>query len=416
MTDSPSPITEPAWETLAPGLEVLLRPDTSNDIVALVVFRTLGSAIELQSDAGIVSLTQRMLQRGTRRLNQAELAETIDSLGISLSCSAADDYSNIHVITTSDTLSESIALLSEIFFEPAFEPEEIEKERQSTLAAIRRSEDDLLSFTLKQFFLQLYPDHGYGLPGAGLPESVGELTRAQIINTHEELTAGPFKLIAVGNFEAAHLRQLLQDKFATRMRPDTNESLIPAQPVAAPPVVTTLTRKSEQAYFVAGFPALPPTHPLYFAARVLNAVLGEGMSSRLFSTLREDKGLAYVTGSSYSTQKLAAQLFGYIGTKPESLETAQTGMIQEFDRIKAELVPDEELTRARNYLAGKFLIDHQTNFRRAFYPGHFEMMGLGWQMDDHYASHILAVTPDQVRQAANLILNDATIVQLVPKN
>ncbi len=409
-----APTVDPGWETLSDGVDILLRPDNSNDIVALIVFSPLGCAVESHRDAGIVSLTGRMLMRGTKRLSNAELADAVDSLGISLACDSSEDYSHMHVVTTSDALAESVALLSEIFFEPSFEPEELEKERQTTLAAIRRSDDDLLSSTLRHFYQRLYPDHGYGTPAVGLKESIGELTREQVINTHEELTSGPFRVVAVGNFVADEMRDLLRKHFISRMGNIPSERIIVRPPLAGSPNTTTLTRDSEQAYLVAGFPALAPLDPHYVAARVLNCVLGEGMSSRLFQALREDKGLAYATGSSYGALKLAGQMFGYIGTKPESLDTAREGMLAEFERIKNELVPDDELLRTKNYMVGRFLIDHQKNFKRAFYLGHFDQMGLGWQMDALYPGMIASVTAEKVQAVAKRILTEPVIVELRP--
>jgi len=410
-----SPALNPGWETLADGFDVLMRPDDSNDIVALIVFTPVGSAVESAADSGVMSFTGRMLMRGTKRLGNAELAEAIDSMGISLSCDVNDDYSNMHLVTTRDTIVESVALMAETFFTPAFEPEEIEKERQSTLAAIRRSEDDLFSLTLQRFYRELYPSHGYGLPIIGLKESVGELTRDQIINSHEELTAGPLRVVAVGNFVPDELRGLLEEHFVSRLKQDNRtDRLAVGKPVAAGAHSASFTRDSEQAYLVAGFPALAPTEPNYVAARVLNALLGEGMSSRLFSALREEKGLAYATGSSYSGFKMQGQLFGYIGTKPESLDTAREGMIAEFERIKNELVPEDELLRTKNYLIGKFLIDHQKNYRRAFYLGHFDQLGLGWQMDDLYAGLIADVTAEHVQAVAKQILTQPVVVELRP--
>lgn len=408
-------IVQPGWEELAPGVSALLRPDAGNDIVALLVFAPIGNAAESPADAGILSFTGRMLMRGTKRLSNAELSELVDSLGISLSCDISSDYSNLHLVTTRDTLAESVALMSEVFIKPAFEPEELEKERQSTLAAIRRSEDDLFSLTLERFYRELYPSHGYGLPIVGLKESVGEFTREQTLNAHEELCRGPFKVVAVGNFEPEEMRALIVQHFQSSAEQSDIAAAAPPLPTPAPPHGVQFTRNSEQSYLVMGYPAIPPTGQHYFAARVLNALLGEGMSSRLFTALREEKGLAYATGSSYAAQHMAGQLFGYIGTKPESLQTAKEGMLAEFERIKNEPVPEEELLRAKNYLVGKFLIDHQKNYRRGFYLGHFDQMGLGWQMDDLYASLIAGVTAEQVQQVANIIFaGKPTVVELDP--
>jgi predicted Zn-dependent peptidase len=243
-------------------------------------------------------------------------------------------------------------------------------------------------------------------------ESIGELTRAQIVNCHEEIVAAPFRIVAVGNFDPAQLKDLLRKEFTARRREVSAEPVSAGAPIAAQPHTRIISRASEQAYLVAGFAGPAPGAHNYMAARLLNCVLGEGMSSRLFQALREEKGLAYATGSSYSGLKLSGQMFGYIGTKPESLKTAREGMLAEFERIKQELVPAEELLRAKNYMIGKFLIDHQRNFKRAFYLGHFDQMGLGFEMDERYAELISAVTPEQVQDAAREILHNAVVVEL----
>jgi len=406
------------WQPLADGIDILMRPDDSNDIVALIAFTPLGSSQESRTDAGLVAMTNRMLSRGTKRFTSAQLAEQIDSLGISLAYSSTEDYSYPHVITTSDTLPQAVALLSEALFEPSFEPEEIEKERQTTLAAIRRGDDDLLSLTLKRFYQELYPNHGYGLPHSGLVESIGEITREQIVSCHEELVRGRYRIVAVGNFDPAALRELLQREFVARYPGGAADGSgqEPGAPIAAEAHRSALSRASEQSYLVAGFGALAPSDSRYMAARLLNSVLGEGMSSRLFQALREEKGLAYATGSSYHGLKLAGQLFGYIGTKPESLDLAREGMLAEFARIRTELVPEDELLRSKNYMIGKFLIDHQKNFRRAFYLGHFDQMGIGCEMDERYPEMISAVTAEQVRDVAAHLLTEPVIVELKPNS
>jgi zinc protease len=143
-------------------------------------------------------------------------------------------------------------------------------------------------------------------------------------------------------------------------------------------------------------------------------VLGEGMSSRVFQQLRDEQGLAYATGSSLVPHRDGGHIMGYIGTKPESLEQAREGMFQIFERIKSEPVEAEELQRARNYIVGKFLIDHQTNYKRAFYLGHYETLGMGIEMDEGLPLLIQAVTAEQVMEVAQRYIGEPTVVELVP--
>ncbi len=407
--------SNPTWETIADNVDLYAVPDSGNDIVAVIAFNPVGGAMESRADAGLLSFMGRLLQRGTKKRTNAELAETIDGLGLTLAFAATEDYSYHQMVTTADALEESIALFAETLFEPSFEPDEIEKERQSTLAAIRRSDDDLMGLTVRHLFEELYPRHGYGLPQIGVTESIGELTREQIINCHEEVCASPFRVVAVGNFQPDHLKTLLLQELVRRKASLQGEPLLVSAPRPAHDKSAQILRDSEQAYLVAGFAAPHPTSPDYMAARLLNTVLGEGMSSRLFQALREEKGLAYATGSNFSGMKLSGTLFGYIGTKPESLDTAREGMLAEFERIRTELVPEDELLRAKNYMIGRFLIDHQRNFKRAFYLGHFDQMGLGSEMDQNFPNLVTATTAEQVQTVAEKLLKAPVIIELRPE-
>lgn len=424
---SPDPSIESAstsFERLENGLRVLLLPSTMNNIVSLVCFVPLPGAIESPEETGIVHFTHKMLMRGTMRRSSAELSEAIESLGTSLSSDASDDYSHAHIVCTRDTFRESLELLAEVLQQPSFEPEEIEKERQSALSSIRRMDDDTFAYTYRHFLQQLYGGHSYGLPRLGLPETVKEFSRERICEIHSQyFDPACYTVVVVGHFEPDAARGMLSQLFHRSdagSRPGPAPCLSQLQTVS--PVAgrtfksLNLSRDCEQAFLCAGFHACDILSQDFPALRVLNGVLGEGMSSRLFLKLRDEKGLAYSTGSSYSALQRGGHLVGYIGTKPESLEAAREGMLAEFQLIGSELTPPEELERARNYIIGKFLIDHQTNYRRAFYLGFYDIMGLGTEMDNLYPERIGAVTAEQVREAARrYITGEPVIVQLIPE-
>lgn len=261
-------------------------------------------------------------------------------------------------------------------------------------------------------FSELYPGHGYGIPEIGFAETVGEFKREQLLNIHEEqLRPASWIISIVGAVETTETLRLLEQLFGGLVSPaGAFPDLIYPNPSKNGSF--TIHKEGEQACLAIGFGAPSITDPNYISARVLNAILGEGMSSRIFSELREERGLAYATGSSYSARMLGGQLFGYIGTKPESLEEAKTEMLNIFQKICDEEVGEEELNRTKQFLIGRFLIDHQTNFKRAFYPGYFEATGLGYEWDSRYPDEIAKVTAKQVHSIANTILAEPVIVEL----
>ncbi len=405
--------TAPTVERLATGMRAVLLPSDANNIATVAIFLPLPGAIEQPREAGLVQFTHKMLMRGTTVRGAAELAECIEALGTSISCDAADDYSHAHMICTADAFRPSMELLAEVMQKPSFEPEEIEKERQSTIASIRRAEDDKFSFTMKRFIRELYGAHSYALPRTGEVETVAEFRREQLQEVHAEgFDPANFLAVCVGRFQPGEARELLESLFPARGGAQEAFS-VPAF-VSPGPRSARLSRDCEQAYLAMGFPACPAGSTDFPAARVLSAVLGESMSSRFFIRLRDEQGLAYSTGCSLGAFRMGGHLVGYIGTKPESLETARDGMAKIFAEIRDTLVPEGELERAKNYIVGKFLIDHQTNYRRAFYLGHYEMTGLGLERDEQLPAIIAAVTAEQVREAANRYLTGPTVVELVP--
>jgi zinc protease len=399
---------------LPSGMRLVMQPCTSNEIISVQVFLPLPGAVERAEEAGLVDFTGRMLLRGTTSRTHAELSEAIDSLGMSLTCSAGDDYTTADLDCTTDTLDEALGLLAEVVQRPSFEPEEIEKERLSTIAAIRRRDDDRMGFTIRRLLEDLYAGHSYGLPRLGYAETVAEFTREQMVSVHGELLdASRTLVVCVGNFDPRQMEGRLGELFAG-LPSRGGDELSVGQPEPARAARRTIERAGEQAAIAVGWRACALADPVYPAVRLLSAVAGEGMNSRLFQRLREDQGLAYATGSSVTGLLRGGHLVGHIGTRPEAREQALEGMLSIFAELRRQGVPQEELDRARNYVTGKFLIDHQTNHRRAFYLGHFEMLGLGLAADEDYPARLARVTPDDVLAAAEQLLGEPTVTELIP--
>lgn len=405
--------SEHVIEQLEGGMRALLIPWHANNIVAVACFMPVPRARETPDHCGLLHFTHAMLARGTTSLNAQQLAEAIESLGSSLGSDAGDDYSHAHLVCTGETFAPSMALFADVLQNPVFAAEEIEKERQNTIAAIRRADDDKFSFTMRHFVHELYGGHGYGLPTLGYPETVAHFTRDQLTDVHRvDFNPAEWLFVIVGNFVSDEARALLREHF--KPLPIKPRATIPPPP-PLPASRRRLQLECEQAVLTLGYRACGLLHPDYPAVRVLNGVLGEGMSSRLFQRLRDEQGLAYATGSSLAPHRDGGHIVGYIGTKPESLDQARDGMLQIFEQVRNEPVDAEELQRARNYIVGKFLIDHQTNYKRGFYLGHFEMLGMGLGMDEAFPLLIQAITAEQVLGAAQrYIVDEPTIVELVP--
>jgi zinc protease len=195
----------------------------------------------------------------------------------------------------------------------------------------------------------------------------------------------------------------------------------PPGPLPAPPPSHRQTerlheaRETEQTHVMVGYLTPPVAHADHVPLKLLNAVLGSGMSSRLFQSLREEAGLAYAVGSFHLTRQERGRLVLHIGTAAANAARAEAGVLREAARIADEPVPDEELQRAKAFLSGSLALDLRTNARRAYHAGLFELLGVGHAFVERYPRLIDTVTADDVQRVARRYLVDPAVALVGPR-
>jgi predicted Zn-dependent peptidase len=176
----------------------------------------------------------------------------------------------------------------------------------------------------------------------------------------------------------------------------------------------TTTRESGVSYLIVAFPAPPASGSDLAAMKVLNAIVGGGMSSRLFVELRDNQGLAYSTGSSLSTRAGDSAFVTYIIALPENAEKGYQGILQVLDDIRSNGVTDEELDRGKNKELGTFLLNQETADSRALDVGLNTVIGTGVEYDEQYPELIRAVTKQDVQRVAEKYLQSYVVSRLDP--
>jgi zinc protease len=173
-------------------------------------------------------------------------------------------------------------------------------------------------------------------------------------------------------------------------------------------------RPAQQAQVMVGYIGPGLTDPEYPAVRVLGMILGGGMSGRLFTELRDRRGLAYQVGVLGTYRTGPSFLLTYMGTAPANIEASEAGVLAEIDRIRAEQVSERELARAKAFLLGNLTMDRRTTARDAWYLAFFEVVGAGWNFPERYARAVEAVTAADVARVAQRYLAGPTVVVLQP--
>jgi zinc protease len=402
-------------ERLGNGLTVLVRENPSAPVVALSLFVRMGAAWETAENAGISNFLQAVIVKGTTKRSGAEVAEALASLGGKLTAAGDVDYSEIQASALARFWRELLALTAELALEPALSAAEVEREREFVLSRIQKRDDNPSARAFDVFYGRLYGMHPYGLPTLGTRSSLERFGHSTVLDWYRTFYRPDRMILAVsGQVRSGEVIAEVMRLFGgLRAGADGPEPRL-ATPTPTPGGRTVIEQPAQQAQIVLGGLAPTASDRDYAAVKVLGTVLGGGMAGRLFAELRDRQGLAYTASAYYDPQKGPGTLILYLGTAPESAERAEEALAGEVARIRTEPVGAEELTRAKAYLLGTFVIDRRTNAKQAHSLALFEVLGLGSDFPDRYRTAVQAVTADDLRRVANAILSTPTTVVLRP--
>jgi len=399
---------------LANGMTVLVRESHGAPVVAISLQTRAGSHFETAGTAGVTNFLQRVLLRGTTKRSAVRLAEAAEDIGGQLDAGADVESAHVRAEALARHSEALLELVAEVVLSPAFRPEEVEKERRLVLSQIRARADSPFQAGLDGLLRALYGPHPYAWPSLGTRASLERLTREALVARYREIYRPDGMVLAVsGEIESKRVVKTAERLFGKLARPG-GEGPTPPPVGEARTVRRVLERPAHQAHVMVGYRGPGLGDPAYPAVRVLTAVLGGGMASRLFVELRDKQGLAYSVGALTPYRTESAFIAAYVGTAPASLAAAEAGVMRELERLRTGGVGASELARAKAYLLGTLAMDRRTNARRAWYLAFFEVVGAGADFPERYARAIEAVTGEDVAAAAARWLVHPSVVVLAP--
>lgn len=396
------------------GLVVLVRADPGVGVVAVSLQVRTGSAFETAATAGVTNFLQRAMLRGTSRHGALGLAEAAEELGGSLDASGDVEYAELRGTALARHWEALLALVAEVALEPTLPAAEVEKERALILGRLQARADEPFPKAFDTALADLYGPHPYAWPALGRVESVQRLTREALLERYATAYRAHHMVLAVAGDVPRQRVIAAAERLFRRLPATAGPAARPAAPPAPRAERRLVERDAQQAQVLVGFLAPPLNDPDYAAVRVLAAVLGGGMSSRLFVELRDRRGLAYSTGV-LTTQRTGPAFFlPYLGTAPANAEAALAGVLAEVDRLRQEPVHERELARAKAWLLGNLAMDRRTSSRHAWYLAFFELVGGRWDWPERYARAVEAVSVADLTRVAARYLARPTVVVLRP--
>jgi len=425
------------------GVVLLLKQDKRLPRCSVNAVFVGGLSVENDENNGISSLMASMLSRGTKKRDRAKIIRHISELAGNLSFYSGNNSLGGRMDILSSDLNKGLELLSDLTFNPIFPLSEIDKEKELILAGIKRADDDNFSVCHRALKQIMFKDHAFKMPASGTEESVGSITREQLMDFHSRIFVPENLTISVfGDFDRIRVLKQIKKYFSkgsvltAKNNRDKREKSVASQTgtiVAVKtdnPILKNILKSAGTGFFstndpdhkipreiikpmnrqqvilMLGFPHYDIYSPDRFAFSLVDKSI-KGHSSRLFKHIREKLGLAYMVGGFEVLGLNKGYYVIYAAVAPEAVEQAKKEIIKQVNVIRAEGLTDEEIISGRNKILGEMRMGRESISAEAFSAVLDECYGLGYDFYQKFEKQILNVDHKQIKEILQKYLDPA---------
>jgi len=386
------------------GLRIITATMPHTQAVCIGIFIGIGSRYEAEQEAGVSHFIEHLLFRGTQKRPTAkQISEAIEGVGGILNGGTDKELTIYWCKVAQPHFSLALDVLVDMLLHAKFNPADIEKERQVIIEEINMSKDSPAQQVDMLIDELLWPNHPLGRDVAGNKESVACVTRDMMLEylTHHYLPNNMVITIA-GNIQhqevVTAVSQVLGTWSKLQLCPEYSAYIEQKNPR-----LCVECRDTEQAHLCLALPGLSLFHPRRFTLDLLNVILGEGMSSRLFTEIRDKLGLAYHI-SSYADHFLdSGSVAVYAGVEPKNLRVAIKAILEQLSLLK-EPIPESELSKAKELSKGRLLLRMEDSRNVAGWAGGQEILTGRILSVEQVMSIVDAITTEELKQVAQELL------------
>jgi predicted Zn-dependent peptidase len=364
-------------------------------------FFTVGSRFESNTNAGISHFIEHMLFKGSEKYPSARLiSEAIEGVGGVFNGSTGKELTNYSARVPGEHLPAVMDVLADMVRHSLFDPIEIEKERSVIIEELSSTHDDPQEWVGLLIDEAMWPRLPLGRDDAGYVETVAKIQRRQMMRYLDEYYRPNNLIISVaGNIEPAQITALSRHLFVDWEPRKHTKWIECLPPLDASPIIL-VEKDTEQVNLCLGTLGIAYSSPDYYTLMLINAILGEAMSSRLFQSIREEQGLAYDIGSYVNSYADTGNFVVSAGVDPLQVEPAIRAIVSELTHLCTTPVPKDELDRIKAYIRGSMLLGLEGTSQVASWLGSQESLR-GKILDaDEIIAHIDAVTTQDIQRVA----------------
>ncbi len=398
---------------LPSGLIVLTERMEHVRSVAIGVWMRAGSRHEIPELNGISHFVEHMVFKGTKSRTAQRIAREVDAIGGNLDAFTGKETVCFNIKVLDEHVSTALDVLSDLVLNPVFASEEIARERGVILEEIKMDEDSPDTLVHEIFMQNFWKGHPLGKPILGTRETVRSFEQNTLVRFFEQrFQAGNMVFSAAGNLEHDSFVEMVARNFGSLASGSSVSA--DAAPTATPRIHLRNKKSLEQVQLCLGVPAPPIADESRYTTLLLNTILGGGMSSRLFQTVREERGLVYAIYSDLAPYRDTGSLCVYAGTSSDRAVQVIDLIMEEFRRLKTEPLQPGELRRAQDQLKGNLLLSLESSMSRMSNLARQQMYFERFFGLDEIIDRVEAVTEEEVMtMAGNLFQPERVALTLL---
>ena len=386
---------------LSNGLLVLTESMPHLRSISMGAWIGSGSRDEAPEVNGVSHFVEHMVFKGTTSRSAQQIAREVDTIGGNLDAFTGKEMVCFNIKVLDENVAPALDVLSDLVLHPTFTPEELAREQGVILEEIKMDEDNPDYLVHEIFTQNFWKGDALGRPILGTEKTVSSFNQQIIFDFYNSrFTPRNMVFSAAGNLEHDAFVAQVEQQFGSLAADGSEPIAVPEAPTATPHITLKRKKSLEQVQLCLGVPAPPVNDPSRYGVYLLNTMLGGGMSSRLFQTIREDRGLAYSIYSEMNPFRDTGSLCVYAGTSVDKTQEVLELTLRELRRLKEETVSVAELKRAKDQLKSNIVIGLESSGSRMANLAR-QQMYFGRFFDvDEITAEIEAVTPDDVQALA----------------
>lgn len=389
------------------GLTVITVPMKDNPAVTVLVMVSTGSKYENKQTNGLSHFLEHMVFKGTsKRPKSIDISKELESIGAQYNAFTSQEYTGYYAKVNSVHIDTALDVVSDIYLNPILDSNEIEKEKGVIVEEIRMYKDMPHRHVHDLFMSLVYGDQPAGWNIAGTEDNVRKFTREDFVKyRNEHYVAGATTVVISGSFDESDIISKI-DKTFSSISTSAKSDKVKVIESQDKPQVSLKFKETDQAHLVLGVRSFGVNNKYEYALGVLEAMLGKGMSSRLFQKLREEMGVGYYVHASNDAHTDHGLFTISAGVDTRRVPEVLKVLLEECKKVIAEPISDSEMKKVKDYICGSFMLGLETSDSRAEYVVINNILEGKIDSPESIINNIQSVTIEEIKEVAKLIFVD----------